>query len=99
MDSGSGFGLWIRDLGSGSELGFWDSPLDCGPGGGGASDPKQAQARDLSLGLFILGSGVHLWTVGSAAAAVTVHPRRDFGLSNHNQGKNPYSKQLFGELH
>ena len=54
-------------------------------------------ARDLSLGLFILGSGVRLWAVGPAAAAVTVHPRRDGGLSNHNQGKNPYSKQLFGE--
>jgi len=48
-------------------------------------------ARDLSLGLLILGSGVRLWAVGLGAGDVRVQPRRRPELSKHKQGKNPYS--------
>ncbi len=47
-----------------------------GQGPGLASASKQAQARDLSLGLLILGSGVRLWAVGPEAEDVRVQPRR-----------------------
>ncbi len=43
-------------------------------------------ARDLSLGLLILGSGVRLWAVASEAEDVRVQPRRDAELSKHSQG-------------
>ena len=48
-------------------------------------------ARDLSLGLLILGSGVRLWAVALEAEDVRVQPRRGTELSKHKQGKNPYN--------
>ncbi len=62
-----------------------------GQGPGLASASKQAQARDLSLGLLILGSGVRLWAVGPEAEDVRVHQKREKQLSKHSQAKNPYS--------
>ena len=62
-----------------------------GQGPGLASASKEAQARDLNLRLFILGSGVRLWAVALEAEDVRVQPRRGTELSKHKQGKNPYS--------